>query len=415
MKEYKRNEMALTWQGILFFAGFAFIDPNAVIPVFVSSIGGSLAMAGLAVAVRIVPSILAQLFIGIHSGSIRNVPKFISSVMCFAYAVPLAIAAMLLIPAARTLALPLFFVLFGLMWMGDGSTVIPWYDMLGRCVEERRRGLILGWQQLFGGAAALGCSAVVRWVLGMEAIPQQMRFAILFIGASLFLMPSAIIMARVKDKPRRIVPQENPLRHIREFPRLFFGNRRFLHSTAVQACQGVAVMAIPFLILFSRQTFSLSAAQAAGMIPVQIAGGLLGGLVWGQVSHRLGNRRVIQINQCVIVLVMLLGLVVSLTHLMFPIYPLALLGGLVSSCWMGYPNYIMDITSAADRPKYLILSSLINLPFTFMPALCGILAQTLGFTTVFALCLCIAAVGVVLSLRLQAKSEEVLTQAGVQA
>lgn len=397
----KRNEVALLWQGILFFLGLCFIDGNAVVPVFVGAMGGSLALAGLVSAVRIVPSILAQFFVGVQSGRIGNLPRYITVMMASAYSLPIVIAAALLLNLGTAVSLAVFLVLYGLLWAGDGSLAIGWYELYGRVADPRRRGLIMGWQQLFGGLLALLGSYAVRLILGAEGLPVASRYAILFSLAGLIMAGSAIPMAFVRDNPHKAVKHENLLAHIALFPSLFRGNGLFRRMTAVQALQGVAAMSLPLLILFSRSRLGFSLAGTAWLVTAQTAGSLTGGLVWGVVSHRLGNRRIILINQCNIFLIMTLALVAALTGAFWLAFPLSLFSGITFSSWMGYPNYIIDITDEGRRSQYLVMSSLVSLPTTFMPWIAGLLAEKFGFVPLFALCMAVAAVSFFLSTGLQ--------------
>jgi hypothetical protein len=396
----KRNEAGFLWQGIIFFFGLAFIDGNAVVPVFISAMGGSLALAGLASAVHVAPSILMQLFVGVQSGKIRNLPRFISILMAIAYGLPFIMAALLITNIATSAALVLFLVLYAMLWAGDGSLVIGWYDLFGRVCDPRRRGLVFGRQQLFGGFLALGGSYVVRLVLGAEAIPVRSRYAILFTIAAVAMSGSAIAMAFVRDVPHRVMRHDSFLKQISAFPALFKESKLFRRMTAVQALQGVAVMSLPILVLFSKQTFSIPLAMTGWLVTAQITGSLSGGYIWGAVSHRLGNNRVIQLNQCNILLIVSLAIVSALTGASPMAYVLAFLSGITFSCWMAYPNYIIDIVSESQRPQYLVMSSLVGLPFTFMPYVAGLLADKFGFIAVFILCCAAVACSLVLSLRL---------------
>lgn len=397
----RRNERGLLWQGILFFLGLAFIDGNAVVSVFVSSMGGSIALAGLVSAIRVVPSIMMQLFVGIQAGKFKNLPRFITVMMAAAYGLPLVMAVAMIVNISTGVALFAFMVLYALMWGGDGTIVIGWYDIFGRLVEPRRRGLILGRQQLFGGILALAGSAAVAYVLSIEALPLRTRYGILFGLAGLFMASSAIAMAVVREAPHRTVSHDNPLKRISAFPALFRASRLFQRMTAVQALQGVAVMALPILVLFSKQTFNLTVEMTAPLLAAQMAGSLAGGLLWGAVSHRLANRRVIQLNQCNILLIMALAIVAAVTGQAWLAYPLAFLSGLTFACWMGFPNYIIDITDEHHRPQYLVMSSLVNLPFTFMPWIAGRLSESFGFIPVFILCILAAVASASLSLGLR--------------
>ena len=395
-----RNERGLLWQGILFFLGLSFIDGNAVVSVFIDAMGGSLALAGLVSAIHAAPGILGQLFIGIQAGRIANLPRYITLVMAVAYCLPVVAAAVLLAGVGNTAALAVFLTLYGLMWMGDGSILVGWYDLFGRLAAPRRRGMILGLQQLFGGILALAGSAAVGIVLGMETLPMQHRFAVLFGLAGLFMGGSAIAMSFVRDTKDRPRNNDNPLKHIASFPTLFRSNRSFRRMTTVQALQGVATMVLPILILFSKQTFALTMAQTALLIPAQVAGSLAGGLVWGLVSHRLGNRHIILLNQANILLVMALSFVAALTGAAWAAFPLAFLSGLTFAAWMGFPNYVIDVSDEARRPQYLVMSSLVGLPFTFMPLLAGRLAESVGFPPVFIICALAALASLTLAARL---------------
>lgn len=400
---YKRNETALLWQGIIFTAGLCYIDANAVLPVFVSSMGGSLALAGLVNAIHVVPSILGQFFVGVQSGRIRNLPRYITAVMSVAYFLPAVGGIVLFSGAGPSASLAVVLALYGLLWAGDGSVAIGWFDLFGRAADPRRRGMIMAWQLLFGGILALGGSSVVRIVLGAEGLPVTYRYAILFCMAGLIMAGSAVPMSFVRDAPHRVVTHEGLRSHLSSFPALFRASPIFRHMTAVQALQGIATMALPILVLFSGRTFSLSLAATAWLVTAQMAGSLSGGLVWGFVSHRLGNSRIIQLNQCNILTIMALATVASFTGAAWLAFPLAFLAGITFSSWLGYPNYIIDTMDEAKRPQYLVMSSLVGLPFTLMPWVAGMLAERFGFVPVFLLCIAAATASLTLSFGLRHK------------
>lgn len=77
----KRNAIFLLIEGSFFTAGVAFMDVNAVIPVFIYSYTNSTRLAGLATTINLSASIIMQLLIGPYVKSIRNVPRYITIVM----------------------------------------------------------------------------------------------------------------------------------------------------------------------------------------------------------------------------------------------------------------------------------------------------------------------------------------------
>ena len=85
----KRNFYALILEGTFFFSGLAFIDVNAVIPVFIYTYTQSLKLAGLATTINLAASVITQILLGPYVKSIRNMPRYMTTIMFIFRPLPL--------------------------------------------------------------------------------------------------------------------------------------------------------------------------------------------------------------------------------------------------------------------------------------------------------------------------------------
>ncbi len=77
----RRNSRALLAQGILFFAGVAFLDANTVLPLFIERFSGRADLAGAAATIRQSAALLLQFGIGLAVPRIRSLPRYLAAVM----------------------------------------------------------------------------------------------------------------------------------------------------------------------------------------------------------------------------------------------------------------------------------------------------------------------------------------------
>ena len=404
----KRNFYSLILEGMFFWIGFAFLDSNSVIPVFIDTYTGSLYLAGLATTLRTASSLLAQLAIGPHIQRIKNMPAFIIRIMLLFRPLPILMIPVLLLSKDLFLPVWVFLIIFSLLWVSDGLIVVPWLDVFGRTIESSTRGKLLGYQQVLGSIGSLFAGLIIKEALEHPTLSDGVRYSIIFGSAGIILLISSIAMSFVKDFPREVLEHKpNPFDYFAKLPGYFKKNKLYARMVITQIISGFGWMVMPFIILYNKDTFSLNPVQISTLIYTQIVGTLAGGIIWGNLSHRLGNRYVISISQVISFVLSLLVLtslpLSSLVDAFYLAVMMSFLAGLSMGSWMGFVNYTIDVVDDNERPIYFVLTSVITLPLTLLPFLSGLSASAWGFTHLFIISLSAAAIAFIISLKLVTK------------
>lgn len=402
MQIRKRNFFALIIEGTFFFTGLAFIDVNSVIPVFIFTYTHSLKLAGLATTINLAASIVTQTLVGPYVKSIHHMPAYISRIMLIFRPLPLLMVPVLFSGLSPMIIVVIFLVIYTLLFSGDGLILVPWTDLFGRTILPENRGKVLGLQQLFGGFGGLAAGFIIKSVLENTGITDATRYSIIFGCSALSFIVSSAAMLLTHDLPRRI--EAKPTRNWHYYaglPAYLKKNKDFRRLAAIRVLSSFTSMIAPFLILFGQGIFRLDVSQVSTLIYIQIAGGLLGGVLWGFISSRFGNKQVIFLSQLIGLAIPVGALICflggGLTIPWYLLWPLILANGANMGSWVGMLNYTIDIVEEEERTVYLLLSGMITFPLTGLAFLAGILADLTGFVPLFIISGLTAILGITLA------------------
>lgn len=411
----KRNYRVLLIEGCLFFTGMAFVDVNAVIPVFIFTYTKSVLLTGLATTITFAASILMQTLVGPYVKGIRNTPAYVSLVMFLSRPLPFVMIPLLFLDLSPWLTAGVFLIIYTLLCAGDGLIVIPWTDLFSRTVVPEKRGLLLGYQLLFGGMGALLAGFIVKTVLDHPRLDNDQRYAIIFGGAAVALTISAVVMTYARDLPHPIESvRPRHLEYYKKLPAYFRCHPDFIQLVVIRVLSIITYMIAPFVILFGQERLNFPPEAISTLIYIQMIGSLLGGFIWGRVSRRFGNHRVILIAQILGLLLAVCMVILSLTSLQaVPVYllwPLVLINGINMASWPGFMNHTIDIVNEEERTIYLLISNLTTFPFTFLAFLAGIVVNQFGYRPIFIVSSLAAVAAVWLAFRLKPANAANLSQ-----
>ncbi|NLX70544.1 MAG: MFS transporter [Clostridiales bacterium] len=406
----KRNFYALLLEGTLFITGLAFLDADTVVSVFIHTFTGSLKLSGLASTLRTASSIIAQLLLGPYIRRIKNMPAFMSTIMFLFRPLCLIMVPILALKLDPNTTVWIFLFIYTLLWASDGLVVVPWTDLLGRLIPGKKRGRLLGNQQVLGGIGSLIAGYIVKTTLDNARLSEPEKYSMLFSLAGIVLLFSSVAMLFVKDTNTNTSrPPANMLEYYRKLPGYLKINKDYSRMLAVQLIGSFSAAVIPFIVLFGKGTFGLSPAQVSTMIYIQIIGSLIGGFFWGSVSQHMGNRYVILVSMIISCIIPSLGLISLGIHRtvspLVVLVPMCLLAGINKGSWMGYTNYTIDVVDEENRPAYFVLTSLITFPTTFLAYLVGVMADAFGFVPLFIIHLSTAIIATGLALTLKSPND----------
>jgi MFS family permease len=422
---YWRNFIALLGDYVGFGLGGAFAGVTTVIPDFIARLTDSPIVVGLFLMVADGAWLLPQLvFANVLVDKRRKKPYVLWSGL-IGRPVWLLYAAALFLGLARypALAVALLFLLF-LVFLGtDSLASVAWFDILGKTIPEARRGRLVGLSQLIQGILAIGVGAIVAALLGGGGPPFPLNYAAIFGLAGCFYMLSLASFVPVVE-PEEAVAETRPAwrDYLPQLLRVLREDRTFRRLVAVRLLSGFDMLAWTFYVLFGTRELGLPPAAVGLFVSVQTAGSIVGSVLLGLISERVGSHRVIQVGTAVSATAPLIGLGLALSGIGGE-HPLVFilcgaiflaLGVATSSFMLGHLNYVLDLAPAGQRPLYVGLINTLGGAIVVLPPLGGVLLQYTSYTVLFALTIAVVLVGHALSWRLPSLRDKGQAERGTE-
>jgi MFS family permease len=152
-------------------------------------------------------------------------------------------------------------------------------------------------------------------------------------------------------------------------------------------------------MVHAKSGLSVADETAGTYIWMMTIGSAVSSVMWGRLNDRRGPRSVVRGALLFVTLAPLLaitlslagesagqhalGVASSLPHLYSAVF---LCAGIASGgIWMGVTNYLFELASHEDRPRYIGTMSVLGIPGAFFPLLMGWLLTFLPFSNVLAL------------------------------
>ena len=394
-RHLRRNFSLGLANGALFNLSASLLDPSLVLTWLASQLTSSNFLIGLVMPINQGGWFLPQLLVsGYLQGRKRKLPVYVAMSVPRALCWASMALALFLINDQRVLLI-LFYILLTVYSLADGTAGLPFMDVVAKAIPPTRRGAFFGWRRFVGGILALGGSLVVKHVLDERrglAFPHS--FGVLFLLASLTMSAAMSCFGLVVEPVEPVLNQSMALsgqvKRALHLPRRDANYGRLLGMRLLAAAAG---MAIPFYIVYAKRVLGVS----AGMVGVYLIWATLAGiastLIWGRISDRRGNRRVI-------LLASLVGLSMPLAALFIPLLVgwqpsmaayvpsafaivFALSTVFQMGLMIGYHNYLLDIAPAEDRPLYIGLANTLTGLTMLVSAVGGLIVDLAGLAVLF--------------------------------
>jgi MFS family permease len=398
---------------VLFGVAFSFINPNTVMPAFVRTLTDSEPVIGLVGTVLAACWLLPQLGVAaVISNKPRKKPYLIAAI-CVGRPLYflLALAILAGLPRYPTAMLVAFFACIGLFQIMDGTSAVPWFDLLARAVPATRRGRLVGTAQVIGGLLGIGVGALVGLILSTPRLPYPTNYALLFALTSATLFPAVVALSLIRE-PEGAAPEPHPsppgiLEQLRE---VWGRDRNFRRLVGSRWLVGLLSLALPFYVLHATEVVKLPEAVLGWFVSAQMAGSVVASLGLGWLSERKGPRPAIWLGASMAMLSPLLALGIHFAGGSFlsRTYPLIyfLIGATNSSWMLGALNYVLEIAPKERTPVYVGLYN--TLAGVLVPAsfLGGVILQVTSYPVLFGVTVAGIAAGLWLSLGLDAPRRE---------
>jgi MFS family permease len=405
----RHNFVAFMVDLVLFGVAISFVNPNTVMPAFVRTLTDSDPLVGLIGSVLSATWLLPQLGIAaVITDKPRKKPYLIAAMFAgrpLYFLLGLAMwAGLARYPAAMLVA---FFICIGLFQMLDGTSAVPWYDMLARAVPLTRRGRLLGTGQVISGVLGIGVGALVSLILSAPQLPYPTNFALLFVLSSLTLFPAAVALSLVREPEVSVAAAESHQAAAglgEQLRQVWARDRNFRRLVISQWLVGLLSLALPFYVLHATEVVKLPESVLGWFVSAQMVGSIVAGVGLGWLTERKGPRPAIWLGALMALLapILALGSHFAPGGLLAQAYPLIylLIGATNSSRMLGALNYVLESAPKERIPLYVSLYN--TLAGVLVPAsfLGGVLLQITSYPVLFGVTAAGVAAGLWVSLGL---------------
>lgn len=374
--------------------GLSLVSRETVMPLLVSHLTDSKVAIGLVPALYSLGFYLPQLLMANFTERLRRKKPFVMLLGGLGERGPYLVMGLVvwwLAGPAPAAALALFFLCLLTSGFSNGMATPAWFDMIGKAIPVRRRGLFSGVGHSLGAFMGILGAVLVGRIL--EQWPYPANFALLFGLAFVFVTISWVGLALNRELDSPLVKARVPLIHyLKRLPAVLKSNQNYTRFLAGYGTVKVGAMATGFFLVYGAANFELSGAQVGLFTGILIGSQAIMNLLWGVIGDRAGHKAVLTGSAFSLALA-------ALTAWFSPspawlALAFILLGASISADEVSRLNIILEFCAPEDRPTYIGLTNTLLAPLTTLaPIIGGWLATSAGYQGMFVVAMLVAAAG----------------------
>ena len=393
-KHYRHNFLFNMLDGAMFWIGYSFIAPGLILPLYASHFTDNNLLLGIIPSMSAVGYMLPQLFTANWAQRLPLKKVLPVNLGFFTERLPiflLAPAAYFLAGSSPLAALAALYLFFGWHSLGAGLVAVGWQDMIAKVIPIDRRGRFMGITSFLGnGTGALG-AAGAAWLLANYEFPGG--YVLAFAVAALFIFLSWAFLAQTREPPVVTHTEtHSQLEYFRQLPAVVRADPNFRNFLIAQAVLNLAGMANGFLMIYAARTWGLPDSYAGTFTSVMMLFQAAANLGFGLLADRRGYKLLVELSCVLGMLAIGLAVAVPAPWIFFVVF--ALRGAATAAGFISSIAITMEFTTAELRPTYIGLSNTISgLAGFAAPLLGGWLANSLGFSAMFVICIGIGLAG----------------------
>jgi hypothetical protein len=385
-----RNLIVVALYQVLLRTGWIFKTESIVMPAVLDTITGGGAVGGvlrgcLPVLNRIGHSIPPLLF----SRRLKLLPRKRSAIMacamCMASVFAFLSVTWRLTDTQSSWWMPVvFLVCYLVFFTATGIHNLSLGTLHGKLIHATRRGRLLLISNVIGAFCAVTAVAVLmpRWLT-----PEGGQFDRIFgFTAMCFAVASLVLLLIAEPRDDYQEARQSVGRLIASSWTIVRKDRDFRRLACVAVAFGSSLVLFPHYQALGRSDrLGLTFDNLMIWLIIQNIGTAVFSLVAGPIADRRGNRQVLRLVLLGIAAMPLAALILSRLGTWGPtLYPFVFLFiGLTPVGFKTFNNYVLELSSAEDHPRYLsTLGLFLALPLLLSPFL-GWVVETINFETVF--------------------------------
>ncbi|MDF1515812.1 MAG: MFS transporter, partial [Anaerolineae bacterium] len=301
------------------------------------------------------------------------------------------------IPLESSWLVVVFFSLLTIHSMGSGLNGLAFIDIVAKVIPTTRRGSFFAQRAFWGGLVALVTGPFIGFLLAESSgIRFPRNVAWLFGGAFVTQVVASGFWLMVKEPSSKVIPGK--VDWIEQFKRggqLLRENAPYRMYILVQILKVLADTAGAFYVVYAKEALGISAQMVGVYLTSRTAASIGSNLLWGRVSDRLGNRRLLQIGNALGLCTPLIALGVGVmgsqvtTDASWWSWAYALVfvisGVFVAAANIARNGYLLDLAPPEQRPLYMGFANTLRGLAQFAALTSGLIVDWAGFSVLMVL------------------------------
>lgn len=379
-----RNYRFGVLNGWLVFIGDGFLNASVVLAAFASRLGAPNAVIGLLPAIQAGGWMLPQILV---AARIRErpykLPVYRSAALVRTLSYVWMVASSAFLIDYPTVLLTAF--IFGMIVnaLASGVSGLPFLEVVSKTIPAERRAAFFGTRNLVGGVLAFLAGLVVRQILD-SGLRFPYDYTLIFALATVVYTVGYALFGRLHEPPDPPQPPSDLRAELRAIPVTLREDKDFRAFLGVRLLLAFASLGEPFYAVFALRQLGMPSSMVGVFLMVLAGAAPLSNIVWTRVAQRRGSRRIIRAASACALLAPLLAL--SLPASLPSAYLLVFAASSVAAQGfnLGHTNHLLNLAPQHARGRYIgTLNTIVGVAL-FAPVLGGVLADTLGYRSVFA-------------------------------
>jgi hypothetical protein len=395
----RRNFLLGVTNGAMFGFAEALMSIDTVLTWFVHQLAGSNFLVGLVGPMRDAGWYLPQLFTSHRlQRRAQKLPVYRRMALIRTTAwLTWTLSAFFVKDAAALLFL--FFVAYAVNALAAGVSGLPFMDIVAKTIPSRRRGAFFGGRTFYGGLLGLGASFIVAWLLSENSpVSFPLNVAWLFLLSWLAASAGLLLFSRVIEPEGEVRLEEVTLRsHVQRAATLPRQDRNLRFYLIARTFSMLSYVAAPFYAVYSINVLGAPAEILGVYVGARTVAALAINPVWARLSDQRGNRLVVSAATicglaipvwAIFVPLIATALRADSTLISLAFVPVFIFSGLYETgMTIGANNLLLELSPGNDRSIYVGLTNTILGIAYFSTTVSGLLADWLGYLSVFGLAL----------------------------
>jgi MFS family permease len=381
-------------------SSFALLNFQVVYPAIVQHLGGSNIAVGSLPVINYLLYLLPQLVAAnyVNMEPFRR-PWVLSAGLAQRLQILLiAIVIALFGSGFPTLALMLFFILFGLNQVIAGIVAPSWFDFVVKTTLPHQRGRLMGLRTSFGSGLGLLNSLILAALLTYFAFPWN--YALAFLLAFGFQFASWIWLKKVvEDAPSKVEAPVALSRLIAKVLAIVRGDRmfrRFLISTGFSV---VGLMSQGFFTIVALKRFDLPESFIGFFTMTMLSAQVVFAGLLGWIADLKGHKISLVVCSAAMALASFIALFAEHPVWYFVIF--SFVGLIFGVELITRHNFVAELATDQTRPLYIGIMNAWSAPFFLSSLLAGWVTERFGFDVVFVIGGICSLLGLALLLRVE--------------